>query len=81
MGPCTKIILNKRNPTTQTDRTIPNNNPDIIIHGNGKGTCRLIGVVISGDRNVIRKEAEKILKYNVVLTEVQRLWNGKKGYQ
>jgi D-Tyr-tRNAtyr deacylase len=59
----------------QTNRTIPNNNPDIIIHGNGKGTCMLIGVSISGDGNVIKKEAEKILKYNVLLTEIQRLWN------
>ena len=26
-------------------------------------TCMLIDVAISGDRNVIKKEAEKILKY------------------
>ena len=35
----------------------------IIIRGNEKGTCMLIDVGISGDRNVIKKEAEKILKY------------------
>jgi hypothetical protein len=46
----------------QTDRTNPNNKPDIIIRDNEKGTCMLIGVAISGDRNVIKKEAEKILK-------------------
>jgi D-Tyr-tRNAtyr deacylase len=28
-----------------------------------KGTCMLIGVTVSGDKNVIKKEAEKILKY------------------
>jgi hypothetical protein len=28
-----------------------------------KRTCTLIDVAISGDRNVIEKEAEKILKY------------------
>ena len=44
----------------QIDRTIPNNKPDIIIRDNEKGTCMLIDVGISGDRNVIRKEAEKI---------------------
>jgi len=44
----------------QTDRTIPNNKPDIIIRDNEKGTCMLIDVVISGDRNVIKKEAENI---------------------
>jgi hypothetical protein len=45
----------------QTDRTIPNNKQDIIIWDNEKGTCMLIGVAIPGDRNVIKKEAEKIL--------------------
>ena len=51
------------NQKIQTDRTIPSNKPDIIIRDNEKGTCTLIDVVISGDRNVIKKEAEKILKY------------------
>jgi hypothetical protein len=51
------------NPQVQTDRTIPNNKPDIIILDNEKGTCMLIDVAIPGDRNVIKKEAEKILKY------------------
>ena len=51
------------NQKVQTDRTIPNNKPDIIICDNEKRTCMLIDVAISGDRNVIKKEAEKILKY------------------
>jgi len=50
------------NQQIQTDRTIPNNKPDIITRDNGKGTHMLIDVAISGDRNVIKKEAEKILK-------------------
>ena len=54
---------NKWNQQVQTDRTIPNNKPDIIIRDNEKRTCMLIDVAISGDRNVIKKEAEKILKY------------------
>jgi hypothetical protein len=32
----------------------------------------LIDVAISGDRNVIKKEAEKILKYKDLTTEIQR---------
>jgi hypothetical protein len=36
-----------------TDRTIPNNKPDIIISGNEKGTCMLIEAANSGGRNVI----------------------------
>jgi hypothetical protein len=53
---------NNNNKQVQTDRTIPNNKPDIIIRDNEKGTCMLIYVAISGDRNVIKKEAEKIFK-------------------
>ena len=37
--------------------------PDIIIRDNEKGTCMLIDVAISGDRSVIKKEAEDILKF------------------
>jgi len=65
------------NQQTQTDRNIPNNKPDIIIRDNEKGTCMLIEVTISGDRNVIKKEAEKILKYNDLTIEIQRMWNVK----
>ena len=61
----------------QTDRTIPNNKPDIIIRGNEKGTCILVDVAISGDRNVIKKEAEKNLKYKNLTIEIQRMWNVK----
>ena len=49
------------NQQVGTDRTIPNNKPDIIIRDNEKRTCILIDVAISGDSNVIKKEAEKIL--------------------
>ena len=58
----------------QTDRTIPNNKPDIF-RDNEKRTCMLIDVAISGDRNVIKKEAEKILKYKDLTIEIQRMWN------
>ena len=47
------------NQQIQTDRTIPNNKPDIIIRDIGKGTCMLIDVAISGDRKVTKMEAEK----------------------
>jgi len=32
---------------------------------------------ISGDRNVIKKEVKKILKYQNLLIEIQRMWNVK----
>ena len=65
------------NQQTQTDRTIPNIKPDIIIRDNEKGTFMLIDVAISGDRNVIKKEAQKILKYKDLTIEIQRMGNVK----
>jgi hypothetical protein len=35
----------------------------------------LIDYAIPGDRNVIKKEAEKILKYKDLITGIQRMWN------
>jgi len=35
----------------------------------------LIEVAISGDRNVIKKETEKILKYKDLTIEIERMWN------
>jgi len=46
-------------------------------NNNEKGTCLLIDVAISGDRNVIKKEAYKILKYKDLTIEIQRMWNVK----
>jgi len=65
------------NQQVQTDRTIPNNKPDIIIRDNEQRTCMLIDVAISGDRNVIKKEAGKILKYEDLTLEIQLMWNKK----
>ena len=62
-------------PTVRTDRTIPNNKPDITFRDNKNGTCMLIDDVISGDRNVIQQEAENILKYEKLTSDMQRMWN------
>jgi len=37
----------------------------------------LINVAISGDRNVIKREAEEILKYKDLTVEIQRMWHVK----
>ena len=51
--------------TNANRQNIPNK-PDIIICDNEKRrTCMLIDVSISRDRNVIKKEAEKIPKYKI----------------
>jgi len=72
-----KVTNHMWNQQIQTDRTISNNKPDIIIRDNEKGTCLLIDVANSGDRNVIKKEAEKILKYKDLTIEIKRMWNVK----
>ena len=41
------------------------------------GTCMLIDFAISGDGNVMKKEAENILKYKDLTTEIQRMGNVK----
>ena len=37
----------------------------------------MIIIIISGDRNMIKKEAEKIVKYEDLKIEIQRMWNVK----
>jgi hypothetical protein len=37
----------------------------------------LIDVAVSGDRNVIKKELEKTVKYKDLTIEIQRMWNVK----
>jgi hypothetical protein len=61
----------------QTESILLSNKPDIIICDNEKETCLLIDVVISGDRKVIKKDAEKILKYKDLTIEIQRMWSVK----
>jgi ribosome-associated translation inhibitor RaiA len=51
------ILWNKK---VQTDRTIPNNKPEIIVRDNENSAYMLIDFAISGERNVNKKEAEKI---------------------
>jgi hypothetical protein len=51
------------NQQVRTGKTIPNNKPGNIIRDNEEGTCMLTDTEIPGDRYVIKKEAEKILKY------------------
>jgi len=60
------------NQEMRADRTVPNNKPDSVMRDKGKGN---IGVAVRGDRNVIKKEDEKILKYKDLTTEIQRMCN------
>ena len=71
------VEVSHYNQQVRTNRTIPNKKLDIIIHDNKQGTCTLIDVSIPGDRNAIKKDAEKILKYKDLITEIQHMWNVK----
>jgi hypothetical protein len=62
------------NQQLQTDRTIPNNKPDIIIGDKEKGTCILRFVAISGYMNLIKKETLKVLKYKSRIIEMEHKW-------
>jgi hypothetical protein len=68
-------VITLWNKQVQTDTTIPNNKPDIIIRDNEKGSYVLTDVAISGDRNITKKEAEKNLKYTDLMIEIQRAGN------
>ena len=65
------------NLQVKTDRTIPNNKPNIIIRNNEKGTHVLTDAEISGDRNVIKKKVKMILKYKDLAIEIQLVGNVK----
>jgi len=46
----------------QSDRTIANNKPDIMIHVNKEGSYLPVDIAISGERIMIKKEAKKKLQ-------------------
>ena len=64
-------------PTLQADRSNLNNKPDSIIRDNKQGTCMSIDGAIPADRNVVKKEAENILKYKDLTVEIHCLWFAK----
>jgi hypothetical protein len=60
-----------RNQQGQTDSTIINNKLDILISANGEETCMLIDAAMLRDRNAIKKEAEKIIKYKGFTIDIE----------
>jgi hypothetical protein len=61
-------------PTTEPFPTI-NWILDIIIFDKENRMFMLIDVAVSGDRHVIKEKAEKILKYEDLIIEIQCMWN------
>jgi hypothetical protein len=72
---CEGKVIILWNEQAQADRTVTKNKSDIIMHGNGEGTCVLIDAAISADRNVIKREAEKVLKCTDQTILIHRMWN------
>ena len=60
-----------------TDRTITENRPDIIIKDSVNSTCKLIDMSIPPDRNIALKEMDKKSKYKDLELEIQRMWQMK----
>ena len=61
-----------------TDKKVPHNRPDIIIHDTNLQECLLVDVAIPVCMNIVKKEAEKITKYRDLEIEIQKCWNLKK---
>jgi hypothetical protein len=66
------IHFNNNNNNNKLTEPSPITSQTFVIRDNEKGTCMLIDVAIPGDRNVIQKEAEKMLKYKDLTIEIQR---------
>jgi len=47
----------------------------VIKNDNDNGTCLLTGTALSGDINMIKKGAPKILKHKYLTREIQIVWN------
>ena len=61
-----------------TDKKVPHNRPDIVVHDTTLQECLLIDVAIPVCMNIVKKEAEKITKYRDLEIEIQKCWNLKK---
>ena len=71
---CVKILWDF---TVITDRTIHANCPDLILLLKEERHAFLVDFSYPFDSNVVSKEAEKVDKYQDLLTEIQRLWHVK----
>ena len=60
--------------TLITDKKIPANRPDITIHDRKNRKATLIDVSVPIDNNIVRKTAEKHVKYRDLEIEIQKCW-------
>jgi hypothetical protein len=60
--------------TSSSNNNNNNDKPDIVIKNMKDKICLLIDVAIRSDRNVIRNESKKKLKYKNLSIEIQQMW-------
>ena len=60
--------------TLITDKRIPANRPDITIHDRKNRTAILIDVSVPVENNIVKKTAEKHVKYRDLEIELQKCW-------
>ena len=58
-----------------TDKNVQHNRPDITVHDRKNRKCIFIDISVPVCYNVVKKEAEKIVKYRDLEIEVQKCWN------
>jgi len=76
-GPKVKVGNHSMESTSTHCQNNSNNKLDNIIHDGVEGTCMLIHYSILGDRNLIKKEAENILRHKYRTIKIQHMWNVK----
>jgi hypothetical protein len=64
-------------PTSTNLLNYSQHKPDIIIRDNKQRIYKKLYAPVAGDRNVIKEEAEQILKYKYLIIEIRRMWNVK----
>ena len=63
--------------TIQTDREITARRPDIVAINKDTKSCHIIDVAIPGDARIVKKQEEKIDKYQDLAREIRSLWKVK----
>ena len=59
----------------QCDRYVEHRRPDIVVINKRTNECQLIDVACPSDRNLVGKRNEKFRNYNLLRSEVAKLWN------
>ncbi|KAI5720807.1 hypothetical protein M8J77_011910 [Diaphorina citri] len=60
--------------TIMTDKTIPNNRPDIVVHDKERRMALLVDIAIPNTHNMESTVVEKNRKYQELRDEVRRMW-------